>query len=71
MLLDLDGMTSEHSMSKNMNIMKELKMEILTGLFLANLLLSWGPLSKEMQIINMDIILLNMLRFSKILESEK
>jgi hypothetical protein len=71
MLLDLDGMTSEHSMSKSMNIMKELKMEILTGLFLANLLLSWGPLSKEMQIINMDIILLNMLRFSKILESEK
>jgi hypothetical protein len=54
-----------------MNIMKELKMEILTGLFLANLLLSWGPLSKEMQIINMDIILLNMLRFLKILESEK
>jgi hypothetical protein len=71
MLLDLDGMTSEHSMSKSMNIMKELKMEILTGLFLANLLLSWGPLSKEMQIINMDIILLNMLRFLKILESEK
>lgn len=37
MLLDLDGMILELLMLKNMSTMKELKMVILIGLFLASL----------------------------------
>jgi hypothetical protein len=64
-------MTSELSMSKNTNTMKELKIEILTGLFLPNSLHSWGIMNSKIPTIKIYIILPNMLKFSRTLETGK
>ena len=47
MHLDLDGMISVHLMLKNMNTMKELKMEIATGSFHKSSWHLWGQLRNE------------------------
>ena len=57
--LDLDGTTSDHSMSKSTNTTKELKMVIWTGSSLESSLPSWVQLKIEMQTIGMDSILKN------------
>jgi len=56
MLWDLGGTTSDHSMSKNMSIMRELKTVIWIGLFQENSLPLWVLLKTEMQTIGMGSI---------------
>jgi hypothetical protein len=71
LLLRMNGITSKHSMLKNMNIMKELRMEIWIGLFQESLWLLWVQLIEEKKGRGLDTLLKSIQRYSSVLMSRE